>query len=448
MKKHLVIYSIISFCFSPLYAEAITLFSFFKKKPSSLLEELNNPKLNIKSALSPFIGFHLGQAVLSPLVEDNEKETEFLFTYDPPNGDGRKKGKFILSFKTKNSSDQNDNYQHFIYWDSDVENPQFNEETAKAIFNKVYEEVYGVDLDWLIEHEMIPKIIAYGNKYKFSPHELQRTFNFEALIFKDKEEDLKLLVSQTMRQPPDQEEVKSGKSEPFSLPSKMNPLMRKIFLESLSREEPFSLSQYLKVLTIKEIVLLFNTPDKIRTVDMNLITPEMAIHLLTSSRKWRNAITPTQVKQLDVRANGIQYIFAPVFKHFMKVSGSKDIDIDTLSDEQIMSMDRDTFLRDVFLAGDLYIQGYIPPYAEAFMEARQKSVGEKGRETVMSGALSDREYSIISKMLGFDMNFENMTAQQRRELFKKEIVLMTNHRKQIDIINELTTVMPCGESFQ
>ena len=192
--------------------------------------------------------------------------------------------------------------------------------------------------------------------------------------------------------------------------------------------------------TLTDLFSFYDTPEKMQILDMKRLSPEDVVKLLTENRSWRKALTPEQVRQIDVSVPGIQYVFAPTFKSFKHVFRNREaLSIDTLSDEQIMSFDRDTFLRDVFLAGDLYVQG---PMSRAwdvtqFMIAMQSRAKEKGHDVVMSGSLPKDVHDFILGELGFPIDFESMTPTQRREVFKAEIKMMTNLKQQMEIIEDL-----------
>ena len=442
-----------SFFLFPFQVEAINWNLFGKKKPATLSEELNDSELTIKSYIKPFDNYPFGDIPDTSIINGlfppaEEAKAEYAVAYTSSNKQS-KKMRVTLIFKTSNSLGQGNSYQHWIYWDSDVENPDpmMNEETVKAIFDKVYETAYGRTLGWVVERKVIPNLLSYARDNNLTYFDINDAFDFNALLFRgkrgevreDKQEELRRLIAQTV-QSSDQGEVSVSKTAESILPNpNMTSLMERIVFGSYSAEEFKSIpAEKIKKLVAWEILSLLNTPEKIKAMDMNSIASDIVVRLLTNNRTWREAITPDQLKQLDVRTHGIQYVFAPAFKEFVRVSGSEVISIDGLSDEQIMSMDRDTFLRDIFLAGDLYVEGgYLSPSIETFMTDRQKKVKEKGHEAVMQGSLSEEEYNTISDSMGFDEDFKNMTAQQRRELFKKQIAMMTDFIQQIKIISDL-----------
>ena len=452
MKKHLVYLILISFCLSPFHVEASwkCRLPFGKKKPSTILEELNNPELTVKSTILPGKwSVPLGHGPLGQL-QDGQVEFSFVHTLAQ---NKKEKGQISLSFKTNVTSiEPSSDYRHWIHWESDVENPHIDENTVKIIFNKVYQEVYGVSLEWMIERDIIPKTITHIQKSKLNQFDLYDIFNFNSLLFKDKEDQLRRLIARLMAQiiqSPDPTKVTYEKTGLFPIHLKMTSLMRRIALESYSLKELKTFPpRRIKTLGLEDLRSLYDTPKKIKTLDMSSVPPKIAIKLLTEYHDWRAAVTATQIKQLDVRTDRIQYVFAPTFKHFVHVSHSENIGIDLLSDKQIMDMDRDTFLRDVFLAGEVYVQGHAPPVVQAFMLNRKIAVKESDYETIMRGSLPKETHDFIAAALGFDMDFESMTLQQRRKLFRKEIAMMTNPRLQFHIIEGLAEVAATASAHQ
>ena len=418
---------------------------FMEKKPSTISEELNNSDVTIRSTISPYTGYYIGNEIHPYLMTVptksslREGEISYSFTYIPPKS-RREKGIIALSFRADISSNKNYyDYRHWIHWDTNVKKPNLSESTVKALFNKVYENTYGISLDWMIQHEVIYDIVSYGVRNNLTHSNLYDALNFNSLLFKDIGNKLRQLIAQVI-QPSDQETREPQGTHLFLNP-KMTSLMRRIVLGSRSIEEVQSLpAEIVSNLKLEDVLSLYDTPEKKQNLDMSVLSPEMNVTLLSEHRTWREAVTLNQIQQLDVSINGIQYIFAPTFKHFVWEPKSEVINIDTLSDTQIMSMDRDTFLRDVFLTGDLYVQGHVPLNVQSFMLSRKIAIKELGYEAVMAGSLNKNVHDYILKRLGFDTDFENMTPQQRRELFKKEIELMTEIRQQIDIIEDLPVV--------
>ena len=443
MKKHLVYFILSFFCFSsfPVEASWKCRLPFGNKKSSTLLEELNNPGLTVKSTILP--GGTWGQAWGHgpPGLSDGQKE--FSFTYTSAQN-RKEKGQIFLLFKTNmDSNEHHSDYRHWIHWESDVKNPHLDENTVKIIFNTVYREVYGVSLEWMMEREIIPKTITSIQENKLNQFDLYDIFNFNSLLFNDKEDQLRRLIARLIAQITqfsDSIKFTYEKTDLFPVHLKMTPLMRKTALESYSLKELRTLPPHqIKVLSLEDVLSFYNTPKKMKILDMSSLSPGIAVKLLTEHRDWRAAVTATQIKQLDVRADGIQYVFVPTFKHFVHVSTSEIKKIDLLSDKQIMALDRDTFLRDVFLAGEVYVQGHAPPNVRDFMSNRKIAVRKSDRETIMRDSLPKETHDFIARALGFDMDFESMTPQQRRKLFRKEIAMMTSPRQQFDLIEGLAS---------
>ena len=216
--------------------------------------------------------------------------------------------------------------------------------------------------------------------------------------------------------------------------------MRRALLESYTIEEIKKLPpETIKTLELTDVFDLFNTPEKIQTLDMRLLPSGFAVTLLIEYPLWRESITPSQIKQLNTTEQGIQYVFVPTFKHYTWRPKEEKavINIDNMSDRQIMDLNRDTFLRNVFLAGDLFVGGILPPVVNNFMILRGKKVKELGFDTVMDDSISKGMHDFIVKKLGFDIEFESMTPELRRKLFKKEIEMMTNNSQQAVIIMDL-----------
>ena len=426
--------------------------NFFGKKPSpTLLQELNQPELNIKTAISPYTGLYHGDGEPHPIATDRQKETLYSFTYYPPL-DRKKKGKIILYFRTPNSSDQPDDYEHWIYWDTDMKesqiHKQLNEYLVKALFNHIYKEIYGENLEWFVRHKVIPRVIAHADKNDFSAFEMYDALSLNELLFKTEKERLRQLMLSIIKRP---YFTPANWNLDFYIPEKMNPVLRKILSESADPEEQIHLSSLELTHKKRELSSLYDTPEKIKTVDISSIAPELIVDLLRTDRIWREALTPEQVRQLDVRAKGIQYVFAPKYRDF-RYTEPDNLHIDTLSDEQVMNIDRDTFLRDIFLLGELYFQGgyFRSSLIGSFIEYRTLEVLDKGGPpAMMKESLSETEYQSIAESMGFDMKFEDMKAPQRRELFKSQIAMMTNYRQQMEIVTHLVVdkLIACRNEF-
>ena len=460
MKKYFFTCLILGvFCFSSFPVQAILWGSHFvnscvpdlfqkKKQPPTLLEELNDPEVSIKSTILPNIwGEQVGNdlAPYMPHSRLSEGQAEYSFAYIPA-GKRKEKGRVVLLFRINTISGEyheTSDFSHWIHWSSDVAEPHLDANTVRVVFNKVYEEVYGVSLEEMVVRKVIPKAINYIIERALSRFGLYDLFNFNSLLFRNSEDQLKRIIAEVI-QSPDQIQTDSQKTTPSLSSLKMTEGMRRLFLSSYSPEELKSFpAEEVKTIELTDLVSFYDTPEKMQTLDMKRLSPEDIVKLLTEYRSWREALTPEQVRQIDVSVPDIQYVFAPIFKHFRHVFRDREaLNIDTLSDEQIMNFDRDTFLRDVFLAGDLYVQG---PMGRAwdvtqFMIAQQIRVKKQGRDVVMSGSLSKEVHDFILRKLGFHVDFESMTPTQRREVFKAEIKMMTDLKKQMEIIEDLMAV--------
>ena len=237
---------LVSLCFSPSHTvEASSCYPLFKKRKASLLEELNNPELSVKSVISPVLFTFLGDDIPSyanivPPNLDQPRQIEYHFTYIPAKKK-KKKGQIILSFSMivdleQYEYDGNEIWRHWIYWESDVKDPPLHTATAEAIFNKIYQEIYGVSLDEIIEQKVIPKTIAYNNKNELGYFRMYEAFDFNALLFKGNADRLRRFIAQVVESP-DQAEMNSSKNESANSSSspKMGAVMRKSLV--LSTEE-------------------------------------------------------------------------------------------------------------------------------------------------------------------------------------------------------------------
>ena len=483
MKKHYFTFLVLGvFCFSSLPVQAIIWGSHFvnfcvpdlfegKKQPPTLLEELNDPELIIQSTISPHrFGAYIGSHPIPHIIREwvhqpAERQVKYSFAYIPPRKRRKETGHIALSFKLSLAPDQG--YQHWIFWPSNAENAHLDESTAKALFNKVYEGVYGKDLDWMVENHVIPKTIfslakqdgfhgvaaaSYVDQFK-----LHEVFQFDSLLFKGSEGELKLLVAEVIQNPDqsqasspgitassyvDQSLDQSQTGSAKAIPSRMHPEMESAIQEITMKE------------ATGQIMSLAEVRGRIK-LDIDSLYPEDVVKLLTENedgraRDRREALTPEQVRQIDVSVPDIQYVFAPTFKHFRHVFRNREVlNIDTLSDEQIMSFDRDTFLRDVFLAGELYVQGPMMRDWDVtqFMITMQSRAKEKGRDVVMGESLPKEVHDFILSELGFEADFEDMTPAERRKVFKAEIKMMTDFKQQMKIIEELVGVIMVRQIF-
>ena len=417
-------------------------FRYIKKYPS-LLEELENPALEILStvrSIQTIQGNFFGNGIppLSSEIIPKVREGEVVFghTY-VPSSRITEDGYSVIFWRMNIDAKTDNTYQHWIYWRSDARDSRLSKDKVKRIFNKVYEEAYGESLEWMIAQEVIPKMVSDSLARKVNYFEFYDLFRFNSLFFKNNGDRLRRIIMEGIRLPSDQGSSMSKEDVAFHTPSKkMTPRMRELILRSHSVKELDP--EYIRSLEFLDLVDVFNTPEKIKTLDLSLISPDFVVRLLRDYRLWRSSITPEQIQQIDVTAKGIQYVFVPTFKDRTWVDKSEIITLDKLSDAQIMSMHRDTFLRDVFLAGDLFTQGgYTVPEVKIFMAAHQNKVKEIGLDAIVEGSLSSGLYNFISRRLGFDMPFALMDAQKKRELFEAQIALMTDFQKQVAIITDI-----------
>lgn len=233
MKKHFYICFLLnSFYLPSSHTTTGSCYASLKDKESfaDLIEELHNPDLVITSNVSPyFTDSYIENAILPSDLQEHssnfqEGENQYSFFYIPPQTG--EKGRIVLSFTTVTKGQKR--FTHYIYWNSGLKNPHLDAEIVKAIFNKIYETVYGKDLDWFVQHKVISKIISYngtGPHNQLNPNDI---FDFDALLFKDKNERLKHLLIDVMKS--------SDQMEDSALPHpKMPEAMQRIILESHSR---------------------------------------------------------------------------------------------------------------------------------------------------------------------------------------------------------------------
>ena len=102
-----------------------------------------------------------------------------------------------------------------------------------------------------------------------------------------------------------------------------------------------------------------------------------------------------------------------------------------------------------------------------FETTRRQEIQEQGHSVIMKKSLPKKMHDFIVQQLGFNTEFESMTVEQKRELFKAEAEMMINTRQQIKIleaiiqenergnhnwfwpdIREFFTHIPKKESFQ
>ena len=490
MKKCFYLLVLNYFCFFPLFVQAVDVPTvckgffnkLFKRETDvtvksnqispSLLKEINDPGLSIKSVVrvtdEQYFGAHyFGNEIVFPTISPGKQrgQIKYLSVYIPSKSyvskDEKEKGQFVVLFRINSDTNMHQVYEHWIHWPSHAKDSHLSEDLVKEIFDKIYRETYGESLEWVIKSQVIFKAITYGIENKLDQFDLYDIFNFDSLLYRNNQDRFRQLVVEVINHP-EQIGSTSEKREISQIPSnsnKMGPEMRRLLLRSYTIEELKALplediialpsedmkalpSEDIMALRFIDVIELFNTSEKIQILDMSWFSSELAIKLLMESPLWRASITHTQVRQLDVSGEGIQYIFVPTFKYYVwrpepQNSKFKIIGIDTLSDEQIISLDRDTFLRDVFLAGDLFTEGLLPLEVQHFWMLHKGKVKELGFDTVMKGSLPKEMHNFILKKLGFNVDFEFMTPKQRRELFKKEIEMMTNISQQITMITDI-----------
>ena len=346
-----------------------------------------------------------------------------------------KKGQFFLSMSITLDSETRYTYDHWIHWPSEVRNAQLSPDTVREVFNEIYKTAYGQTLKWLITNNVFSKAMDHVEKNYLGQFDVHGLFNFNALFFKTQEQQLKSIVAEvigeTTGKHPHQTRSTPTEQPPTLIPpAKMIHGLRRIILNSYSMEQLNTLSSAeLRRLPVQDIVEIFNTPEKIQTVDMSILPPKVQVQLLTEHTLWRESITPEQVRQLDTSIDGIQHVLVPTAKYYVwrQAEELARIGIDALTDAQIEIMDRDTFLRDVFLAGELFVDGAAPMKVAMFMTDRKIEVQKHGRSEIMKKSLPRGMHDFIVQWLGgFETNFESMTVEQKRELFKAEIDMMIN----------------------
>ena len=116
----------------------------------------------------------------------------------------------------------------------------------------------------------------------------------------------------------------------------------------------------------------------------------------------------------------------------------KLISIDTLTDAQIEKMDRDTFLRDFFLAGDTYMSGLLPLSIVTFTTKRQRETTKKERDAIINKSLPKKMHDFIAQWLEFNTVFESMTVEQKRELFTAEAKMMVDESQIAKMLESMT----------
>ena len=214
------------------------------------------------------------------------------------------KGHFYLSLTILLDAEARYTYRHWIHWPSRANNAKLSEDTVREIFNEIYKAAYGQTLEWMVANNVLQKIIDHIEKNHLDQ------FNVNSLFFTTKEHQLKDIITEVIGEATEQPHQThlTSQAQTFSIipPTQIHPGMRRIILRSYSPEELKTLSPAeIRKLPFKDIVELFNTTEKIQTVDMSLLSPEVQVQLLTEQNPWRESITPDQVQQLDTRAKEI-----------------------------------------------------------------------------------------------------------------------------------------------
>ena len=357
-------------------------------------------------------------------IKHPKNETEF----------NKGKGHFFLSMSIILDGEAHYTYNHWIHWPSQAKGAQLGEHTVREIFNEIYKTVYGQTLEWMIASNIFSKGMDHIEKNNLSQFDVYDMFNFNALFFKTKEQQLKSIVTKIIGEATGEHlhQIRPTSKEQLPIlipPAQMMYGLRRVILESYSIEQLKTISSAeIKELPVQDIVKLFNTTEKIQTVDMSLLPPEVQVQLLTEYPLWRESITPNQVQQLDTSSSEIQHVIAPTTKYFVRrpEAEKKKISIDTFTDAQIEKMNRDTFLRDIFLAGELSANGVVPIRVAMFMVDRKQEVQKHGRSVIMKKFIPKKMHDFITQWLGFPTEFESMTTEQKRELFKAERDMMIN----------------------
>ncbi len=417
----------------------------------ALLKELKEGDVLIQSVVRPFTQ-HMhsyGNGLPLPikyLLKAPKGLVEYSAFYVPGKdithpGDKKtseRRGQFFLSMSITLDAEARYTYDHWIHWPSEVKNAQLSPDTVREIFNAIYKAAYGQTLEWLITNTIFSKTMDHIEKNHLNQFDVYDLFNFNALFFKAQEQQLKSIVTgfinEATGEHPHQTRLTSKEQPPTLIPpAQMVYGLRRTILRSYSIEQLNTLSPAeIGRLPVQDVVELFNTAEKIRTVNMNSLSPKVQVQLLTEHSLWRESITPEQVQQLDTGIEGIQHVLVPTAKYYVwrPTEELARIGIYTLTDAQIKKMDRDTFLRDIFLAGELFVDGVAPMKVAIFMTERRQEVQEHGRSVIMKKSLSKKMHDFIVQQLGFETNFESMTVEQKRELFKAEMDMMINARQE------------------
>ena len=437
-----------------------------ERSMSIALKELNNPELSVRSVVNLTEGrfFGDGELFFFPRISPDIKrgEPEYLSIY-MPSKNRREKGNLVLLLRIESQEVRGLIYEHFIHWPSDAKDANISPDILKKMFNTLYKGVYGESLEWMIANDVIFKNIdQYVHQYGAvaEPGNMYHAFKLNELLFKDKKDGLKLLINQSLTESAVADSVPSTRPQMLDIPSnKMPRNMRSAALRSYTVEKLRELSpEEIRSLEFKDFIELFDTPEKIQSLDTSVLSADVVVKLLTEHRDWRESITLEQFQKLDVSGDGFQHVLVPHFKYYTSLAaapGRRIINIDNLTDQQIMSLNRDIFLKDVFLAGVIN-NTLIPFDLIEFIAVRRNRVREIGLDTVMKEELPKEMHDLIVRLLHYPFNrpidpkeihdlierqlesdpaFESMTAEQRRELFKMEMDLMVDNPQELKIVN-------------
>ena len=319
---------------------------------------------------------------------------------------------------------------HSVYWKTSLKAPlSLGEIEAQSLFEQIYERVYGSS------PEVMLRLIEKAEPEALSHLDINESLSLKELFFIGRRDRLRELVLSAVEDHPLAAHRGPAPESPFyRLSDKISrrltePVLRGRTAEQLKAAD----ADWIKSLSLEEIKIIFDTKEKIQALDMSLLPSGFQVELLTGSVLWRESITPAQIRQLDTAAEGIQYVFVPSFKHW--THDPHPISLESLSDSQIMRIDRDAFLRDVFLAGDTYIRGYISWEVSDHLAKLKRLAGYSGLSAIMRQSLSEEAHAAIASNLEFpEKPFEAMDAAERRLLFEAEARMMTDGILQNEIM--------------
>ncbi len=333
---------------------------------------------------------------------------------------GRKaKGLIVLSLRSSSS------FFHAVYWETSLKPPlSLGESEAQALFGPIYETAYGES------PEVIMDLISKAEPEDLFHDNIESALNLKELFFDSRGDKLRELVLSAVEAPsiPKKPLPNPLNSHRPKISDKASPKLREISWRGWTAEKlGAGPAAWIKSLSLEDIKIAFDSKEKIQALDMSLISPEIQVELLTGSVLWRQSMTRAQIRQLETAAEGIQYVFVPSFKHW--THDPHLISLHDLSASQIMRIDRDAFLRDVFLAGDHSIRVISLNVSLFLRDRRRENEGMSGRRS-----LSENEYGIIAEKLGFPESFESMNAEQRRLFFEAGARMMLDGNLQQKII--------------